>query len=137
MTVDRIAYVEIYSADLPDTAEYFTRRMGFQVVDRSRLRSPVDPGPAQQRRAAQEITAGAGTEQFLAEHGEGVADIALICDDVEATRRAALEAGGVELGPSIVSGLGDLRHTLLLAGADRGPTGSRPAPIGADRKSVV
>jgi 4-hydroxymandelate synthase len=70
---------------------------------------------------------------YVLEHGEGVADIALRTDDVEATFRAAV-AGGAEIvrrparhggpGPAAtatISGFGDVVHTLVEREPGEGP----------------
>ncbi|HEY0935849.1 MAG TPA: VOC family protein, partial [Trebonia sp.] len=63
------------------------------------------------------VTAGPGAARFLDEHGDGIADIALNCDDVAAVADAALLAGAkvhtAGAGHPVVTGLGGLSHTLL------------------------
>jgi 4-hydroxymandelate synthase len=57
--------------------------------------------------------------RFLEQHGDGIADIALTCDDVAATAVAAASAGATVTrsvqGLPVVSGFGDVVHTLLPA----------------------
>jgi 4-hydroxymandelate synthase len=95
---------------------------------------------------------------YVLEHGDGVADIALRTDDVEATFRAAV-AGGAPIvrrpvrhaggGPSVtaaIGGFGDVTHTLVERSDDAGaglPVGFRPTlrpgasgPAGADLLGV-
>jgi 4-hydroxymandelate synthase len=75
---------------------------------------------------------------YVLEHGDGVADIALRTDDVEATFRAAV-AGGAEVvrrparhdgaGPSVtatIGGFGDVVHTLV----ERPPGDDSGLPVG-------
>jgi 4-hydroxymandelate synthase len=71
------------------------------------------------------VTSGPGTREFLSSHGDGVADIALTCDDVAATADFAAAAGAAA---PVIRGFGDVGHTLLpaTAGASRSwPAGRR------------
>jgi 4-hydroxymandelate synthase len=69
---------------------------------------------------------------WLAQHGDGVVDVALYCQDVPATVVRAAEAGLPVLRPdepdegcvgATVGGLGTLRHTLVTADAPIAPPG--------------
>ncbi|WP_228718643.1 4-hydroxyphenylpyruvate dioxygenase [Kitasatospora acidiphila] len=55
----------------------------------------------------------------MEQHGDGIADVALTCDDVTATAAAAVAAGATVThsvqGLPVVSGFGDVVHTLLPA----------------------
>jgi hypothetical protein len=77
------------------------------------------------------LSNGSGTQEFLDVHGDGIADIALACDDVGATRKAAVASGartvGDVAGCPVVSGFGSVRHTLLPVAQTSGPkTASGP-----------
>jgi 4-hydroxymandelate synthase len=83
------------------------------------------------------VTTGPCTERFLEAHGDGVADVALGCDDVVASHAAAIAAGATDLGASrgdpVVSGFGSVRHTLVPAGEDGSPPAGRAwNPLPAD-----
>jgi 4-hydroxymandelate synthase len=71
------------------------------------------------------LTTGPATAEFLEAHGDGIADIALGCDDVAAARDAALAAGatlvGSATGDPAVSAFGGVRHSLVPAGAGLPP----------------
>jgi 4-hydroxymandelate synthase len=111
------AYVELYAKDKQQTAHSFVS-LGFTCVadsvapDRSSLL-------LRQGAAHLVITSGPATWKFLDTHGEGVADIALLCADVTATAQRAVRAGagltGSIRGNPILSGAGGLTHALLPA----------------------
>src|SRR5947199_180673 len=63
------------------------------------------------------VTEGPGVREFLDTHGEGVADIAFGCDNVDATIASGVAAGARPLRPALgnpaLPGVGGVRHTLL------------------------
>ncbi|MEU0166677.1 VOC family protein [Streptomyces iakyrus] len=111
-----IAYVELYAKDKQRTAQHLVSALGFACVadsvapDRSSLL-------LRQGTASLVVTSGPATWGFLDAHGDGIADIALLCTDVTATAERALRAGAREVGSArgnpILSGAGSLTHTLL------------------------
>jgi 4-hydroxymandelate synthase len=119
-----VEYVEIYTADEPATVDYFGSAFGFAPVAES-----VEPGRRstllRQGGAQLVVTAGQGVQEFLEAHGDGVADIALTCDDVAMTRKAAEAAGGrltdSAHGTPAVSGFGGVSYTLLPSHATDAP----------------
>ncbi|MER6129257.1 VOC family protein [Streptomyces sp. NPDC001795] len=118
MAVHDIAYVELYTRDKVSALDYLVSAMGFtRVADSVEFdRSSV---LLRQGEVQLIVTSGRGIWTFLDEHGDGVADIALICDDVRTTSDAATAAGATvttfaKRGP-VVSGVGDVCHTLLPA----------------------
>jgi len=128
MSVQNIPFVELYAVDRHKTVEYFTSSFGFQeiaVSESPRLSSSL----LRQGQVRLIVSSGPDTESFLEEHGDGVADIALGCDDVSATAAAVVAAGGRVLpsgsGATVVSGFGDVRHTLV--GAPHEGAGELPA----------
>ncbi len=116
MAVRDIEYVELYATDRESVGHYFVSSLGFTQVAES---ADDDKSSVllRQGQAQVVVTAGPGTREFLDAHGDGVADIALTCDDVAATRDAAAAAGasllGSQPGGTAVSGRGVARHTLL------------------------
>ncbi|GAA1242964.1 4-hydroxyphenylpyruvate dioxygenase [Kitasatospora nipponensis] len=118
MAVQDIAYFELYTRDKVKTVDYFVSAMGFtRVADCVEVdRSSVLLSQGGVRLL---VTSGRGIWRFLEKHGDGIADIAMTCDDVAATRRAALAAGAEPVGTlreyPVVSGFGDVSHTLLPA----------------------
>ncbi|MFJ9742856.1 4-hydroxyphenylpyruvate dioxygenase [Streptomyces sp. NPDC101166] len=135
MVVQDIAYVELFTKDKSSTTEYFVSAMGFtQVADSVEVdRSSV---LLRQGDVQVVVTTGRGTWKFRDEHGDGIADIAMTCDDVAATRDAALLAGAKPetslRGDTVVSGFGDVVHTLIPAprtAADRLPPGRTWVPL--------
>ena len=118
MAAEGLAYVELYTRDAESTTEYFVARMGFtrRAVATDAERDCVLLGHGDVRLI---VTSGPATSGFLDRHGDGVADIAFTCDDLAATRRAALAAGARmavnSAGEPVISGAGGVSHTLLPA----------------------
>ncbi|MER5732114.1 4-hydroxyphenylpyruvate dioxygenase [Streptomyces sp. NPDC002138] len=146
MAVQDIAFVELYTRDKLAMAEYFESAMGFTRVADS---VEVDRSSVLLRQGTTQVvvTSGPGTWRFLEDHGEGIADIALTCDDVAVSRDSAIAAGAkpvVSLRQSpAVTAFGDVMHTLLPhTGEHPGtvlPAGRRWAPspgtsAGAERR---
>ncbi|MEV5205201.1 4-hydroxyphenylpyruvate dioxygenase [Streptomyces sp. NPDC053720] len=128
MAVHDIAYAELYTRDKASTVDYFVSAMGFtrvaDCVEADRSSVLLRQGEMQLV-----ITSGRGVWKFLDDHGDGIADLALTCDDVKATSESAV-AAGAKVAASlrdtpIVSGFGDVTHTLLPA-VDR-PFATLPA----------
>jgi 4-hydroxymandelate synthase len=115
-----IEYVELYAGDERSAVEYFVSSLGF-----TRIAESSGDGEhstlLRQGSAQLVVTAGRGTEEFLEAHGDGVADIALACDDPGQTRDMALAAGATpvmpEPGRHVVSGFFGARHTLVTRSA--------------------
>lgn len=128
MAVQDIAHVEIYTRDKNSTVDYFTSAMGFTRIAESE-ESDRSSTLLRQGSVHLVVTSGRGVQDFLDKHGDGIADIALTCDDVEATYAAAVSAGarpaGSRHGGPAVLGFGDVAHTLLPV-AD-GPVAAMPA----------
>lgn len=126
MTAQDIEYVELYTDDKWSAVEYFVSSFGF-----TRAAESVGYGTHSSllRQGAVQliVTSGQATEEFLEEHGDGIADIAFGCDDVAETRRRAVVAGAslISSAPDrpVVSGLWSACHTLLARSAE----GSLPA----------
>ncbi|MGW0885778.1 VOC family protein [Streptomyces sp. NPDC002671] len=116
MAVRDISHVELYTRDKVTTVRFLVATMGFTrvadsvAVDRSSVL--LRQGDAQLV-----VTSGWVMGRWLSEHGDGVADIAVTCDDVSETARAALTAGArvtsSPQGNPVVSGWGGISHTLL------------------------
>jgi 4-hydroxymandelate synthase len=137
MAVQDIEYVELFAADQACAVGYFADAMGFAPVAESSgagLRSVLlRQGPVQLV-----VSTGPATHEFLDAHGDGVADLAMTCDDVEATRRTAVAAGARvtegTAGDPVVAGFGGVRHTLLPATTAEGtrlPHGRAWSPLAA------
>ncbi|MBT2400075.1 4-hydroxyphenylpyruvate dioxygenase [Streptomyces sp. ISL-100] len=116
MAVHDIAYAELYTKDKVSTVNYFVSAMGFTPVADS---VEVDRSSVLLRQGEVQVvvTSGRGIWKFLDDHGDGIADIAMTCDDVTATCEAAVAAGAKVAdsvqGNPVVSGFGDVSHTLL------------------------
>ncbi|MER5642230.1 4-hydroxyphenylpyruvate dioxygenase [Kitasatospora sp. NPDC002227] len=116
MAAHDIAYVELYTRDKATTVDYFVSALGF-----TRVADSVEPERSsvllQQGEVRLVVTSGRGIVRFLEQHGDGIADVALTCDDVEAAAAAAASAGATVTrspqGLPVVSGFGDVVHTLL------------------------
>jgi len=112
MRVHDIAFLELFVEDRDSVADYFTRSWGFATTARheSVQRASVLLQHADVRLI---VTSGPAAQTFVARHGDGVADIAFTCDDVPDAIAAACAAGAARLGRATVSGIGDMRHTLV------------------------
>ncbi len=123
MAARDIGYVELYTGDKRSAVDYFVSSLGFTLVAES---ADYDKNSALLRQGKVHVlvTAGPATGEFLDAHGDGIADIAVTCDDVAATRDAAVAAGALvdEAVPDrpVVPGFGGVRHTLLPHAADFG-----------------
>jgi 4-hydroxymandelate synthase len=141
MAARQIAFIELYTSEQKIAVDYFGSALGFVAV----AESADDESQSvllRQGRMQILVTAGPRTARFLEEHGDGVADIAFGCDDVDASRARALAAGAADLGTSrgnpVVSGFGPVRHSLVPAGEEVAlppghvwtplPAGPGPAP---------
>lgn len=120
MAAQDVEYVELYASDEQAAVEYFVSSFGF-----TRIAESADDGAhsslLRQGTAQLVITAGRGTEEFLEAHGDGVADVAFACDDVQAAFERAVAAGASAItsnsGNPAVSGLFGSRHTLVTRSA--------------------
>ena len=118
MAVREIAHAEFYTRNTPDVVEHCVSRLGFARAAES-VRTDRSSVLLRQGAARLVVTSGRGVWRFLARNGDGVADLAFACEDVDQTKRQALNAGARLLeagGPyPVVSGIGGLAHTLLPA----------------------
>jgi 4-hydroxymandelate synthase len=119
MVAQGVPFVELYTSDQKTMVDYFTSAVGFASVAESAdvaSRSVL----LRQGRMQLMVTAGRRTERFLEAHGDGIADVALTCDDVAASFSAAIAAGAADLGTAygnpVVSAFGSVCHTLVPAG---------------------
>jgi 4-hydroxymandelate synthase len=122
-----VAYVELYTGDHRSALDYFVSALGFTRVAES-SGSAGNSVLLRQGGVRLVVTEGPSARAFLDAHGDGIADIAFSCGDVAATRDAALAAGASlvasEPGRVVVSGVGDVCHTLIAArDATRLPAG--------------
>lgn len=116
MVARNVEYVELYVTDQRSAEDYFVRSLGF-----ARVAESADPQRSsvllRQGRAQVVVSTGPACAQFLDTHGDGIADIALTCDDVAASVAAAVAGGATPVsqdgGNPVLSGVGDVRHTLL------------------------
>ena len=128
MAAQDIEYVELYASDVLAAIDYFVSSFGFtwmaECVADGRRSSLLRHGTVQLV-----VTSGRGTEEFIEAHGDGIADIAFGCDDPARTCERAVAAGASLINSSpgklVVSGLGDLRHTLVTRSAGASLPGDR------------
>lgn len=126
MAAQEIEYVELYATDQSAVLDYYIGSLGFTRVAMSARtamnrhvmnRGAMNSVLLRQGKVQLIVTSGPGTAEFLDEHGDGIADIALNCDDVAAVADAAVLAGArvhaTGVGHPVVTGLGGLSHTLL------------------------
>ncbi|WP_328475812.1 hypothetical protein OHS71_01065 [Streptomyces sp. NBC_00377] len=122
MTVRELSHVELYTKDKIPPVHHLVSALGYERVadsvgvDRSSVL--LDRGDIRLV-----VTSGWATRGFVSRYGEGIADIAVLCDDVATIRDAALAAGATVTysaqGDPVLSGIGEVVHTLLpLAGQD-------------------
>ncbi len=116
MTAQNIEYVELYVNDMAAVSDYFACSMGFTRMAESASHDR-DSVLLCQGGAQLVVTAGPGVREFLDQHGDGVADIALTCEDVDAVIASGVAAGVLPLQPAVgnpaLPGFGGVRHTLL------------------------
>lgn len=138
MAAQDIEYVEVYTSDEGAVVAYFASAFGFTHVAES-VADHSHSSLLRQGTVQIVVTAGRGTEEFLEEHGDGVADIAFACDDVARARDRAVAAGASviasEPGRQVVSGRFGTRHSLVArsagshAPADRAWTRLQETPV--------
>jgi len=140
MVAREIGYVELYAGDEQSAVDYFVTSLGFSrkaecgsagsrssLLTRGSVRLIVTGGPA--------------TEGFLDAHGEGIADIAFVCDDIseiceraEATGTAVLRS---ETRAPVVTGH-NIFHTLMTECGALDSLGGRSwIPVGEGREETV
>jgi 4-hydroxymandelate synthase len=116
MAVHDVAYIELYTSNRKSVVDYFVSSMGFTQVAEA---VAVDRSCALLRQGTVQliVTTGPATWKFLTSHGDGIADIALTCDDVGQSMRSAVAAGASVTGSGqdnpTVFGFGGVAHTLL------------------------
>ncbi|WP_327388998.1 hypothetical protein [Streptomyces sp. NBC_01207] len=115
MTVRALSHVELYTKDKVPAVRHLVWNRGYgRMADSVEVdRSSVLLGRGEERLI---VTSGWATRGFVLRYGEGIADIAVLCDDAAAIADAALTAGatvGYSLqGDPVVTGIGDVVHTL-------------------------
>lgn len=123
MVAREIDYVELYANDQRAILDYYISSLGFTQVAES-TDDARSSALLRQGRVTLIVTAGPGTSQFLDAHGDGIADIALNCEDPAAVADSAAAAGASVhtpvLGCPVVSGFGGISHTLLPMPANQG-----------------
>jgi 4-hydroxymandelate synthase len=118
-----IEYVELYSSDVQSAVDYFTLSFGFMQVAES-VGHGRNSVLLRQGDVQLVVTAGPATEKFLDDHGDGIANVAFLCDDIHETRDMAVAAGASVAesvsGNPAVSGFGDVCHPLCPLSAASG-----------------
>ncbi|MFL6162157.1 MAG: 4-hydroxyphenylpyruvate dioxygenase [Jatrophihabitantaceae bacterium] len=116
MVAQEIDYVELYVSDQRAALDYHIDSLGFTQVAES-IDDAKSSALLHQGEVTLIVTAGPGTSQFLDAHGDGIADIALNCEDPAAAAAAAAAAGASVRRPvpghPVVTGFGGVSHTLL------------------------
>ncbi|AVH54686.1 MULTISPECIES: hypothetical protein [Streptomyces] len=151
MKAQDVSHIEIYARDKKPVMRRLVSDLRFVRVADS---VEVDRSSVLLRRGNAQvvITSGWATRRAGSRHQERIADIAVACDDVDATRNAALAAGATVTlsaqGNPIVSGIGDVTYTLLPAGTRAGflpdgrnwvpspPQAAQPEPDGPDHVTL-
>ncbi|MEU8309837.1 VOC family protein [Actinomadura sp. NPDC048955] len=126
-----LAYVELNVADSWTVVGYYTRGLQFDqiaVADGPNRRSTLLRSNAAQIVITTPTAAHGEVADYLARHGDGVADIALTVADLDDAVTRAEAAGLEQLEPihqapdgswiARVSGVGSVRHTLIRAASD-------------------
>jgi 4-hydroxymandelate synthase len=123
VAVRAIEYVELYTSNRQSAVDYLVSSLGFTQMAES---ANDDKSSALLRQGEVQllVTSGPGTRRFLEVHGDGIADIALTCDDVSITLNAATAAGAMVIDDDqkkpVISGFGVACHTLLSASEGAG-----------------
>ncbi|WP_055585442.1 VOC family protein [Streptacidiphilus griseoplanus] len=116
MAVRDIAYAELYTRDKVASVDHLVSSLGFTRVADS-VAADRSSVLLRQNDVQLVVTSGRGIWRFLDEHGDGIAVLAMTCDDVPDSVAAAEAAGarllGSEYGSPVVSGFGGVTHTLL------------------------
>jgi 4-hydroxymandelate synthase len=112
MTVLRIGHIEIYTTDRASLVDYFVSALDFTDVARA-CPTGAESSLLERGDVRLIVTEGPVAAEFLEQHGDGVADIAFICDDVAATQERALRAGAEPIGDTAIAAFGSVRHSLL------------------------
>ncbi|QEU91127.1 4-hydroxyphenylpyruvate dioxygenase [Streptomyces kanamyceticus] len=144
MSPTTIAYSELYTAREDAATSYFTDRFGFRLI----ATAGPETGTADRRSWALRngavtlvVTAPVGEDgevsRYLDAHGDSFADLAFVCEDLPVDFARATGAGATALREpadavdparedrfAVVSGFGDLRHTLVQP--SQSPAGSLP-----------
>lgn len=147
MNAHDVEYMELYASDREQTTDHFVTSWGF----RETAHAAADTGESvvlRQGNVQLVVTSGPVTRDFLAAHGDGIADIAFACADPAAAAESARAAGARvrppgDPGGPVIHGFGDVRHTLVQRDAGRPPglprgrdwTPAVPAPEGADPRN--
>lgn len=124
--MDAIAYAELYARNVAETVEFFVEAFDFQAVAKA---TTADERSVLLRAGDIQLVITGSTaprskaDYWIARHGDGVADIAVYCEDVSATLDRAMHAGLPVLQPArrgdtvrmtgMLGGIGALRHTLI------------------------
>ncbi|MET7355804.1 4-hydroxyphenylpyruvate dioxygenase [Streptomyces mirabilis] len=123
MAVQDIAYVELFASDKVSAVDHFVSALGFTRVADS-VETDRSSVLLRQGDVRLVVTSGRGIWKFLDTHGDGIADIAMTCDDAAEAGERAVAAGAAPLasdrGNVVVSGFGGVAHTLLPAAAQPG-----------------
>ncbi|WNI19408.1 4-hydroxyphenylpyruvate dioxygenase [Actinacidiphila sp. ITFR-21] len=139
MTVHGIAYVEFHCEDAHKYAAALRADYGFTVAEPAPAAGPVRPGLTRLTARQGGITVvlcsaadpGDPVSAFVGRHGDGVAVLALSCEDTAdalARTEAAVRRGAVRIDATTVAGYGDLalrfvgRDDPLLAGFEPDPS---------------
>ena len=122
MVARDIEYVELYAGDKRAAVDFYCTSFGFtQVADSAG--DGLECALLRQGPVQVVVTSGPATAGFLDAHGDGIADIAMACDDIDDISEAVTAAGGdVRTGVSgfpAVAGFGGVCHTLLPRQAGR------------------
>ncbi|MDQ0937555.1 4-hydroxyphenylpyruvate dioxygenase [Streptomyces turgidiscabies] len=139
MPPSAIAYAELYVTDDRDASGFLIDSLGFvplavagPATGTHDRRSTVLRSGGVTLVVTQALQPGTAVAQYVERHGDSIADLAFSCDDVQSCFDRAVLAGATALQspvPShvrgqdtrfaVVSGFGDIRHTLLAAADDR------------------
>lgn len=116
MAVHDVEYIELYTSKKKSVVDYFVSSMGFrqtaEAVGTDRSSALLRQGSVQLI-----VTTGPATWEFLGSHGDGIADIALACDDVAQSAQSAEAAGATVTASAMdtrtIAGFGSVVHTLV------------------------
>ncbi|QFT89202.1 4-hydroxyphenylpyruvate dioxygenase [Bacillus sp. THAF10] len=131
--VKDVDYLEIYSGNAKQAMHFFATTFGFMPIAYSGLETGNRESVSyvlKQRNVRLVITGSLKQEtkvsEFVKKHGDGVKDIALVVEDVEAAYNGAVERGAIAISPpqvhtdengslkkAVIGTYGDTIHTLV------------------------
>ncbi|GAA2553474.1 4-hydroxyphenylpyruvate dioxygenase [Winogradskya consettensis] len=143
-----VDHIKLYVDDLAESIAWYTSRVGLRVYPDAHVDPATDPevrsaalGHARIRLVlAQPLTDDHPGTAYLAQHGDGVADIALRVNDATTAFEEALRRGAAPVSQpawnsgictATIKGFGDVTHTFVQRDPDSGADVATSDPAGS------